>query len=421
MAVNCRSLALRPPASLSLYVHVPFCRSKCPYCDFFSVPQPAPELVREVLAQVETQLAYFARLVAPTRVETVYVGGGTPSLLAPDQLDRLLEAIERFQQAGGVLEGGDGSPAAPAEWTVEANPESLNAEHLAVCTARGVTRLSVGIQSLDDGILSTLGRPAGPKESRRALELLRDRWGGEVNVDVMSGTPGQEWRSLYRDLEEIVDYGPGHVSLYSLSLDDPEHPLARDIDPDRQDRLWLRGQRWLEERGYRNYEISNFARPGHESRHNLRYWRLEPYLGCGPSAASTLPGGPDSPALQGQTEVLRLVNPRSLRRFLEGPACCWGLEVEEVSPREFLFETLMMGLRLRQGIDAAGFAARFGRDLPQVVPVVWQRWVERGWCEPDRERYALSFAGRMILDTLLLELQDALADAGLEDTVVRWG
>ncbi|MBN1837968.1 MAG: coproporphyrinogen III oxidase family protein [Spirochaetales bacterium] len=400
-------------------MHVPFCRSKCPYCDFFSVASPEAEVVQRVLGQVELQLQCFARLLGPTRVETVYVGGGTPSLLSPDRLDRLLEAIGGFAR---VVAGGDHHGCVPCEWTVEANPESLSREHLAVCASRGVSRLSIGIQSFDGRILSTLGRPAGPEESRQALQLAREHWDGHVNVDLMSGAPGEDWQILRRDLEEALVWTPEHVSLYSLSLDDPEHPLARDSDPDGQDRLWLRAYRWLEERGYRNYEISNFAPPGCECRHNLRYWGLDPYLGCGPAAASTLPGrkSPALPEAEGLA-VLRLANPRSLDRFLGGPDASWGLEVEEIAPREFLFETLMMGLRLRAGIDAAGFKTRFGRSLPELVPGLWRRWVDSRLCDPALDRHALTFEGRMILDHLLLELQEALEDAEPEDLFVRWG
>jgi len=400
--------------------------------------------VRRVLEQIELELECFALSLGPTRVRTIYVGGGTPSLLAPESLDRLLEAGARFVRAVG--RGADPDRGG-LEWTVEANPESLNREHLEICASHGVNRLSIGVQSFHDRILSTLGRPAGARESRAALELVRSEWPGQISLDLMSGVPGAPWPVLRRDLEEALAYAPEHLSLYSLTLDDPAHPLARDINPERQDRLWLRGHRWLEEQGYRNYEISNFARPGFESLHNLRYWRLEPYLGVGPAAVSTLPGSrnlrpdrgvdraPAGAGNAGRPAVLRLTNPESLGSFLGGPGALWGIEIEEIAPREFLFETLMMGLRLRDGIDAAAFVARFGRSLPELLPGLWRRWAGRGLLvgtgagsgagatgPPSCSRYALSFEGRMVLDRLLLELQGELERPELEDlSVVCWG
>lgn len=421
MAADSKDISLRPPAALSLYVHVPFCRSRCPYCDFFSTVDPTPATVQGVVEQIELQLEWFAARLAPTRVETVYVGGGTPSLLPPALLERLLRHIGDFIT---LVAFGDDAVTAPEarEWTVEANPESLSREHLEVCESRGVTRLSVGIQSFQTGILSTLGRPSGTREAAAALALLAGSWAGEINLDLMSGVPGQDWAGLRQDIEQALEGSPDHVSLYSLTLDDPEHPLARAVDPGAQERLWLRGRRLLESRGYRNYEISSFARSGRECRHNLRYWRLEPYLGVGAGAVSTLPGR--------EGEVLRLANPESLSRYLQGSGATWNLEVERVSPREFLFETLMMGLRLSDGIAAAAFLDRFGTGLPALLPGLWSRWGEGGLLTRipgggheggGEERYALSFRGHMLLNRLLIELQEeiyALPESGLN---LSWG
>jgi oxygen-independent coproporphyrinogen-3 oxidase len=441
-----RSSLLRSPGSLSLYVHVPFCRSKCPYCDFFSIGVPVQSVVEQVLRQIEAELDYFAELLAPVGVTTVYVGGGTPSLLPPGLFEGLLDCIVAFlsPKAGGSGRKPSGDPGvAPTgedrfEWTVEANPESLSREHLETCRTRGVTRLSVGIQSFDAKILSTLGRAGGARESAAALDLLAGGWTGEVNLDLISGIPGQKWTVLRRDLDRALEAAPGHVSLYSLTLDDPAHPLARKLDRDQQERLWLRGCGLLESRGYLNYEISNFARPGHECRHNLRYWLLEPYLGIGPGAVSTLPGPDDS--------VLRLAHPRSLERYLEGARSLWGLEDERVGPREFLLETLMMGLRLRDGIEVQRFVKRFGAGIQELLPKTWRRWRSGGLVEsteatgsteatastgakgpPEKAedhgspRYALSFKGRLLLDRLLVEMQEELEGISEERLAVRWG
>jgi oxygen-independent coproporphyrinogen-3 oxidase len=407
VAAGCSTRNLRPPGSLSLYLHVPFCRSKCGYCDFFSVPEPPTRVVEAVLREMRAELECFEDLLCPSRVDTVYVGGGTPSLLSPSRLSELLDRVRGFvARVGGR----------PREWTVEVNPESLTSEHLDVLAGNGVTRLSVGIQSFDDRVLSTLGRPGDARASGAALALVRSRWRGQLSLDLITGTPGQGWASLDRDVRRALAAAPHHLSLYSLTLDDRAHPLARRLDPDRQDRLWLAACRRLEVAGYPSYEISNFARPGFECLHNLRYWHLEPYLGVGPGAVSTLPdrnGG-----------VQRLSHPRSLEVYLQGAPADWGLQSERIGPRALLLESLMMGLRLAEGIEARSFASRFGADLPDLLPRTWRRFTDSGLTLPSEtgeRRYALSFEGRMILDRLLAELQDEIAGLPEERVETAWG
>ncbi len=180
------------------------------------------------------------------------------------------------------------------------------------------------------------------------------------------------------------------------------------MQEDARDELWLAGFEQLEGQGYRNYEVSNFARPGQECLHNLRYWKLEPYLGVGPGAVSTLPG------VSG--EVLRLYHPEDISAYLAGNP--WGLRQERILPKEFLLETLMMGFRLRSGISAEEFSRRFGRPLPEMFPGLWKGWLERGFLREDPMAYAFTDQGRLLLNRRLLEAQEAL-DAAAEPPV-RW-
>lgn len=369
----------------TLYVHIPFCAAKCAYCDFSSFAGVPGTLVERILDETLRQLQHFAARLRPKAVPSVYVGGGTPSLLCPEQVAGLLRGARAFGAGSGSSE--------PPETTVEANPESLGEEWLAACREAGANRISLGVQSLHDPLLQALGRRATAAQARRGLSLLQRGWPLSTNVDLLAGIPGQTTRELERDIREVE--ACGHVSLYTLT---PPSGSSVRLDRDRADRLWLSGKRLLERLGFENYEVSNFARPGRQCRHNLGYWRLDPYLGVGPAAVATLPSPEGAPQ--------RLSNPAFLERFLAGQG--WGIQVEQIAPREFLLETLMVGLRLREGIRAEVFTRRFGQGLPQLLPVLWREWRGRGVVREGKEAYALTEEARLRLNPLLVEASSAI-------------
>lgn len=352
--------------------------------------------MERVVAQTVAELSFFVEVLQPEGIDTVYFGGGTPSLLPEALLDRLLSGVREAAARARL-------PRPPSEWTVEANPESLTLGFLQACRRAGVNRLSLGLQSMSGEALRTLGRPGDAEANRLALALARAEWGGQLSLDFLVGIPGQTRQELARDLESAMQSSAGHLSLYSLTPPaDTEagSALARRIEGELQEELWLEGCRRLEQGGYRHYEIANFARPGEECRHNLRYWRLEPYLGVGPGAVSTLPG------VRG--EVLRVYNPEDLAEFCRGRPRMWGLRQERITPKEFLFETLMLGWRLREGVECDRFERRFGQPLPDLVPALWPRWQGLGYIQEDAARYALTGAARLALNRRLVELQEAL-------------
>lgn len=406
---------------------MPFCAAKCRYCDFFSVPIDGEDglrgLATRVVERTVAQIDWFLERAPAVRFATAYLGGGTPSVLPPRLLERLLGRL---------------SDLAAEEWTVEANPESLDRPFLDACASAGVTRLSIGLQSMDDRLLTMLGRPGTARDNRRALEMVATRWHGEASCDLITGIPGQSLEGVTADVEAVARSGAGHASLYSLTVE-PGTPLAGLVGSgtvalntrDHDDDLWLAGRAVLEEAGLRQYEVSNFARAGAECRHNLRYWRLEPYLGVGPGAVSTLP--PDlAAALTGRctdAAVVRLENPRDLSTFVAGPndalrdgapARPWGIEAEAVSGASFMLETLMTGLRLVDGIGAETFRRRFGADLDRIVPGIWAGWVRRGLASPDTGSLRLTDRGLLLLDRLLGELAQAMRAGGLPAVTVRW-
>lgn len=316
---------------LGLYLHVPFCAGKCPYCDFYSLAA-GPEAMDAYTSRLEALLAqYGAACARPLR--TVYFGGGTPSLLGEKRLARLLEEIARRFS----LEPG-------AEITCEANPTWVDRPFFAALRRAGFNRLSMGLQSANEGELRLLGRAHGPQDARHAVEAARAGGFGNLSLDLMLGLPGSSEETLGQSTAFAAELEPEHISAYLLKVEPGTPFAARDLalpDGDQAADQYLFCVRELEARGYGQYEISNFARPGRESRHNLLYWRDEEYLGLGPAAHSFYEGR-------------RFYWARDLAGFLAG-----SRPVED-GPGGSLEEYAMLALRLREGLRRQGLRERFG-------------------------------------------------------------
>jgi oxygen-independent coproporphyrinogen III oxidase len=386
---------------IGLYIHVPFCRAKCSYCDFYSITDlgDAGRVVDRTLEDAAASLDALGR----PRIDTIYVGGGTPSALPRQDFARLLAGLNDL--ARGVT---------PAEFTVEANPETVDREFLDTCAAAGVDRLSIGVQSLAQASLSLLGRRATREQTLAALELAGDAWSGSVSVDLLAGVPGQTQADVAADLEAVLSYRPAHVSLYSLTREPGTAYDARvragtlrEMAAEEQENVWLRGVRVLRERGYRHYEISNFALDGAECRHNLRYWRLEPYLGAGPAAVSTIPGA--------DGVVVRESRARSVRGYLQRD----DVQREEIAVRDFFFETLMMGLRLARGVPVRRVRARFGAAAVGWLEQAWVRGRDAHGTRLRGGTFALTRGGWLRLSGLLRWLLGEIEGLTLE-APPRW-
>lgn len=368
--------------SVGLYIHVPFCLSKCPYCDFYSLPGPDEEMLDAYTAAVRGSLrAWAARLSRPA--DTLYFGGGTPSLLGGRRLAAL---IETAREAFGLRE---------TEITLEANPADDLAETLRAFAAAGGNRLSLGMQSASPRELRLLGRRHRPADVERTAADARRAGIGNLSLDLMLGLPGQTATEIEEAAAVCTGLEAAHVSAYLLKIE-AGTPFAarRDSlqlpDEDASADLYLAAAEALERQGYRQYEISNFSRPGRESRHNLKYWDLQPYLGIGPAAHSFLDGK-------------RFAYPRDLAGFLAGTPP----EPEEEGPfppgsRE---EYLMLRLRLAEGVTEAGYAARFGEPLPAV----WRqraRWLPALLVEEDADGLRLTREGFLVSNAILGRLLD---------------
>ncbi len=339
-----------------LYVHVPFCVRKCGYCAFHSGPF-SRDAARFYVRQVLREMADWGRVLGRVPVESVYFGGGTPSLLEAGQIAALLEAAD----AGFLLSAG-------VEITLEANPDSvLKDGFLGSVRSLGVNRLSLGVQSLRDDALAMLGRPHDGRQARRAVHAARDAGFSNLSLDLIWGVPGQNVERWMDDLREVVELAPEHISCYGLSLEEGV-PLTRQVEeglltmPDEESgaRMYLDGSEFLESGGYAHYEISSYARPGRESRHNRGYWAGDEYLGLGPAAVSTI-------------KDRRWANPTGLKDYAaavaKGSMRC---EVEVLSARTRLQEMVMLSLRTREGLDLEKFKATTGTEFPWRHPAVEQ-------------------------------------------------
>jgi oxygen-independent coproporphyrinogen-3 oxidase len=361
-----------PPAAL--YVHVPICASKCAYCDFYSVPAASlgegfeAELVEATLARASALATRFEA----EAFETVYVGGGTPSMLSPRALDRLLEGI------GSIAGGRGGRGRGPREWTVEANPDSLGPEAVSIMRRHGVTRLSIGVQSLDPAELSVLGRRHGADAALRAVALAAEA-GLSVSADLIAGIPAStatprpafDADRLASFARELLSAGAAHLSVYDLSLEEGT-PLAAarsrlrfpDEDEDFESRRELEAH--LLESGLRRYEVSNYAAVGDECRHNLAYWRMDSYIGAGPGAVSTV--------ARRSGASLRIEESRDLAGYALAASRARETEIE---PRDAAFETIMMAFRTCFGLDLAAFRERFGIEAELFIGETMRTWADK--------------------------------------------
>ncbi len=396
--------------SVSLYVHIPFCRKKCDYCDFFSLPRGSGEnpVSDEYVDSLLHEAVFYKNLYSVSSWKTIYLGGGTPSLLSPGQLRKLLQGLISL------------SSVFPEEITVEINPESLTPLFLEAAKDCGVNRLSVGIQSLNDEELSAVNRGCTRQQALKALSLLENQWKGRLSTDLIAGLPGQTKESLQSSIRELSSFSKiDHISLYTLTIEDGT-PLAAKIDGgevdwdyQKADELWLLGRDLLENCGYFQYEVSNFAKPGYESIHNQTYWNLEDYIGIGSGASGTVYGS------LSQTGC-RWNNSRNIHDYLDfwkagddfTDLAAIPREIENLEKDTEVFEYVMMGFRLRKGISSNKFFNRFGKSLEEYLGCengVFKKWENESLAQRKIDWggdswYSLNRQGILLLNRFLEEL-----------------
>ncbi len=394
---------MQPPLSgrLALYVHIPFCESKCPYCDFNTYAGIEPLMPSYVSALAREIEQWGAWLDRPT-LASVFFGGGTPSYLPPNDLQRLMETI----RTAFLLPD-------EAEATLEANPGDCTSDRLLAMHDAGFNRISIGVQSFDDAELAMLGRRHDAERAAQAVRDARSAGFDNVSIDLMFGLPDQPVSTWQRSVEQAIRLGTDHLSAYALTLE-PGTPLEADVrlgstpepDPDLAAEMYLRAQTMLGGAGLQQYEISNWARQGRESAHNLAYWRNLPYLGVGPGAHSYLYGTRGVDAFG-----VRFANVNPPRTYI-GRVSAWQADgpldtdtiataaatgfCEPVSRRDAMAETMMMGLRLNAGVADASFRERFGEGIADAFPGPAAECIDLGLLEWAGGALRLTEQGRLL-------------------------
>jgi len=377
---------------LALYIHWPFCLAKCPYCDFNShVRERIPQA--RFRAALRAELAWEAARLGRRQLTSIFFGGGTPSLMEPETVAALIEDARRLFDAAPEI-----------EVTLEANPTSVEAERLAKFRAAGVNRASLGVQALDDGVLRLLGRQHSSAHARAALAIARATF-PRVSFDLIYARPGQDEAAWRAELREALTLAADHLSLYQLTIEPgtafaTRHARGEIVlpDGDAAAALYAASREEAAKFGLVAYEVSNYAVPGGESRHNLAYWRYADYAGIGPGAHGRL-------SLDGTlvaTRRHRAPEPWADRVERDGHGT---IEDAALTPDQRAREMLLMGLRLGEGIDPARFAERTGTALLEAVNGdTLQTALEEDYLVWHDGRLAATVEGRLRLDALLAEL-----------------
>lgn len=374
---------------ISIYIHIPFCVRKCAYCDFTSFPGRSAQMetyLSAVCREMRAQAAFFGR----RQVRTVFIGGGTPTLMTSGQAQRLLDALRACFDV-----------APDAEITMEGNPGTVTAQSLAAYRKAGVNRLSLGVQSLDDGLLTAIGRIHTAAQAREAVRLARAAGFENLNLDLMLGLPGQSAAQWAQTLGEAIALAPEHLSCYSLIVEEGT-PLSAQLeagacaalpDEDELSRMDELTERLTARAGFARYEVSNYARPGFECRHNIVYWACGPYLGLGCAAHSDMDGR-------------RFYNPSDWAGYLRMAES--GLPARDAegenTRQERMFERMMMGLRMVRGVDCARFAWDFGEAPEDVWPGAIARDLRVGLMARDGDFLRLTERGMQVMNSVLVEL-----------------
>ena len=382
---------------MELYIHIPFCLQKCRYCDFVSYAGRA-SLMHPYVDAVLTEAQIEAEHLGHPTVETIFIGGGTPSLLPPEKLVCLMDGIRHCFPI-----------AQDAEITSEANPGTLTEDWLHSAVNAGINRLSLGMQAAQPKLLQLLGRIHTLPEVVQSVDMARQAGIRNLNIDLMFGLPTQTMWDWQETLHAAISMEPEHLSCYGLIPEDGT-PLKQDLDAgrlslpeeDTERAMYDLTLNLLATQGYEQYEISNFAKAGFACKHNLGYWHQIPYLGLGTSSASMIPDADASNA------YLRRSNPASLEQYLSmiKERTFSMREETPISKKEAQFETMMLGLRTTKGVSESAYAAMHGVPIEQRYGATLSRLEKQGLLLHQEEYWRLSRRGMDVQNAVLVELMD---------------
>jgi len=379
--------------TISLYIHIPLCVKKCAYCDFASFSGRMAQrdrYVQAVCREIRAQAAFFGR----RQVYTVFIGGGTPTLLTGVQIEAIMDTV---RDCFDLLPH--------AEISMEGNPGTLTADHLQAYRKAGVNRLSLGVQSMDDGLLAAIGRIHTAEQAQEAVRMAREAGFDNLNLDLMYGLPGQTAAQWKETLQKAIALLPEHLSCYSLILEEGTQlfdsvrageaaPLP---DEDAMDEMDALTARMTAEAGYVQYEVSNYAKTGKACRHNMVYWECLPYLGVGLGAHSDMDGR-------------RFYNPENWEAYLKMAESDDVQRQDEGRNRrdDRMFERMMMGLRQTKGVDCVRFEQDFDAEPAAIWPKTIKEMIDKELMTSNKERIALSHRGMQVMNGVLVSLMEEM-------------
>ena len=384
----------------AIYIHIPFCISKCKYCDFFSVPTKNG-ISDLYITSLCNEIKYRIKKYNIKEVDSIYIGGGTPSLLSQSQLQRIFDTI---RENTIILED--------CEITIESNPDDISKDLIKSFEHCGINRISLGLQSFSDSALCYVSRRATSEINVQALDIIKENWKKDLSVDLICGLPKEDADTFLHDISILLPYKPDHISMYSLTIED-ETPLGKEYingslqyDFDFADDLWLKSKELLKDNGYIHYEVSNFCLIGKECRHNIKYWNHDSYIGCGS-------GGAGSVYYEDGTGI-RWTNIANIHKYCEywsnfkNDDSSLPVITEKIDLETSIFEFFMMGMRKLSGVSKNHFENIFKMKIPEKIINVINKWVRKGLCEviykEDDLIYTLGHKGILYLNSFLEEI-----------------
>ncbi|MGL4730037.1 MAG: radical SAM family heme chaperone HemW [Clostridium sp.] len=367
----------------SLYIHIPFCKNKCFYCDFPSFSGCEQDMIEYSKALSKEIDSIGEKYI----MDTIFIGGGTPTYLCLEGLKIIAKSIEKLKLSPNI------------EFTVEGNPGTFTKEKLEIFKKMGANRLSIGLQAYQNSILKEIGRIHTIEEFEKNYQLARECGYDNINIDLMFGLPNQTRKVWANTLENIIKLSPEHISCYSLIIEEGtkfydmfEKNLLKLPNEEEEREMYLKTLEVLKENGYNQYEISNFCKKGRECRHNLVYWELKPYIGCGSSSHSYI-------------DNKRYYNEGNIRKYIEGikDNCKAIIEVKENSIKDNIEEYMFLGLRKINGISKKKFKNRFFMDIYDVYGEIINRFVNLKLIYDDGENVRLTSKGIEVSNTVMCE------------------
>lgn len=421
-----------------LYIHIPYCYSKCDYCDFFSLPchcvpdayidsllneykiiTASGEFLPNLNIKNPNSKTILPKLLLPPKINfsTIYIGGGNPGLLSPIQLKKILSTITNQTPP-------------PKEVTIEVNPESVTKEWLEVAKTYGVTRLSLGVQSLNEKALFAVSRSTTLNATIKALNLINKYFLEddnytlnnirtkkkqiEFNVDLIAGLPFDTSKTIISTIEKVLSYNPTHISFYQLTIESGT-PLfkkiakgALTIDKDKNNEYWLLGRNYLTSHGFKQYEVSNFhSATGNPSLHNMGYWRQQSYIALGAGGTSSIYFNATKNNLRAG---VRWTNTLDIKKYINSLSSCTNnlqekyCDIEYLDEKTLIFEYFMLGLRTTSGVSIKDFKSRYGHGIPPAIIDIFNKWKMEHLATVTHDNLKLTSSGLLILDKLLVEL-----------------